>query len=301
VIINHNIPAMNANRNVAINAWQGDRTAERLSSGMRINRGADDAAGLAVSEKMRAQIRGLAMASRNAQDGISMIQTAEGYLQETTSNLQRIRELSVQAANGVYTEKDRQQIQTEVGELMKEIDRIADQAQFNEIPLFTGALASDSAQIEQPNPNSPTAPAEAPMSLDKGVWLHIGPNMDQNVQFFIGDMSTAGLKMTKDQGREVNVESIEAANKTIEVADEALFIVNKQRTDLGAMQNRLETAMNGIDLARENLSSAESRVRDSDMAQQMIEFVRNSILTQASVSMVAQANLRPQAILRVLG
>jgi flagellin len=306
VIINHNVPAMNSHRNIQINTAHADRVMEHLSSGMRVNRGADDAAGLAVSEKMRAQIRGLSMASRNAQDGISLIQASEGFLQETTAALQRIRELAVQSANGVYTDQDRSQIQTEVGQLVSEVDRIAQDAEFNTMTLFQGRWASEESlndQSQPPAPQAPNAATVAESGAGTGIRLHIGANMDQFVRVHIGSMTAESLKLTGggQNGAVADVTTSENANRTLGVVDEALFIVNKQRTDLGAMQNRLETAMRGIDVAVENMQAAESRIRDSDMAKEMIDFVKDNILSQSAVSMLAQANLRPTMILRVLG
>jgi flagellin len=306
MIINHNIAAMDAHRNLTINTASGDRNMERLSSGMRINRGADDAAGLAVSEKMRSQVRGLNMARRNAMDGVSMIQTAEGHLGETTAALQRIRELSVQASNGIYTESDRSQIQTEVTQLMNEIQRIAEQSEFNTHTLFLGRWQSEGDMNNEatvPAPQAPDAATVGTSGEGTGVRLHIGANMDQFIRVHIGDMSLTGLGLTVDDpdGAGVDVTTIANANRSIAVVDEALFTVGKQRTDLGAVQNRLETAVRGIEVASENLQSAESRIRDTDMASQMIDFVRDNILTQSATSMLAQANMRPQAILRVLG
>jgi flagellin len=306
VIINHNVSAMNAHRNLGINNFESDRTMEKLSSGMRVNRGADDAAGLAVSEKMRSQIRGLTVASRNAQDGISFIQTAEGFLQETTSALQRIRELAVQAANGIYTDKDREQIQTEVTQLVQEVQRVADQSEFNKKILFQGDWAGPEQQ-QDGTTGAPAATAAAAAEAQTGqdgpgVRIHVGANMDQYVRVFVGNMTTDGIGLTnRADGYKVGVTSVEDANRSIVVVDEALHTVNRQRTDLGAMQNRLETAMRGIDVATENLQSAESRIRDTDMAKEMIDFVKDNILTQSAVSMLAQANLRPQMILRILG
>lgn len=305
MIINNNISAINAHRNLGINTDAGDNTMERLSSGMRINRGADDAAGLAVSEKMRSQIRGLTMASRNAQDGISLIQTAEGHLEQTTSALQRIRELAVQAANGVYEDSDRQQINVEVGQLVAEIQRVAEQAEFNTKTLFLGRYASEEDLNNQAQTTTtPPDPASLGESGDgPGIRIHVGANMDQFLRVHIGDMSSNALGLTGEgpDGNKADVSTVATANRTIAVVDEALYRVTKQRTDLGAVQNRIENAQRGIDVATENLTSAESRVRDTDMAQSMIEFVRDNILTQSAISMLAQANLRPQSILRVLG
>lgn len=306
MIINHNIPAFNAHRNMGINVHDANRTMEKLSSGLRINRGADDAAGLAVSEKMRSQIRGLSMASRNTQDGVSLIQAAEGFLEETTSALQRIRELAVQAANGVYEDSDRQMIQTEVGQLVNEVQRIAEQAEFNTKTLFLGRYSSEEQLNDgtsAPATDAPDATTTGESGEGTGIRIHVGANMDQFVRVHIGDMSANGLGLTGEDpsGVAVNVSTVADANRTLAVVDGALSKVTNQRTDLGAMQNRLETAQRGIDVAVENLQSAESRIRDADMADFMIDFVKDNILTQSAISMVAQANLRPQAILRVLG
>jgi flagellin len=277
---------------------------------LRIATAADDAAGLGISERMRSQIRSFGAASRNAQDGISLIQAAEGFLDETTSALQRIRELSVQAANGVYEDSDRQMIQTEVGQLVAEVQRIAEQAEFNKKTLFLGRYSSEEELNDQSSPAPSQAPDPAQVGESgegTGIRIHVGANMDQFVRVHIGDMSATGLGLKSGDGgpeadsSNVNVTTVGDANRTIAVVDEALSKVTKQRTDLGAMQNRMETAMRGIDIAVENLQAAESRIRDTDMASQMVEFVKDNILTQSSVSMLAQANMRPQAILRVLG
>lgn len=299
MIINHNISAMNAHRNLSINTEYGNKDMEKLSSGMRINRGADDAAGLAVSEKMRSQVRGLSMARRNAQDGVSLVQTAEGYLSETTSALQRVRELSVQAANDTYTDEDRKRIQTEVTQLVKEIDRIAEQAEFNTLKVLSGQFMSESQALDQSQPagNAGVAPTPEQFAANgQGIRIQVGANYNQSVSFTIGKMdSTAlGLKGNAD-GYTVDVTSHVNANRTLSVVDAALGKVTEQRTDLGAVQNRLETAMRGIEIGVENLQAAESRIRDTDMAQQMIDFVKDNILTNAATSMLAQANLRPLA------
>jgi len=312
MIINHNIGAMDAHRNLFINNFHGDKDLERLSSGLRVNRGADDAAGLSVSEKMRAQTRGLNVARRNAQDGVSLIQTAEGYLHEVTAALQRVRELSVQAANGVYDPKDRKYIQTEVSQLLEEVQRISDQAEFNEKKLFNDPSlqskeTSNDASRATASTDPSAVPTKAPEGENPGIVLHIGPNMDHRIWATIDMMTLDGLgiatkkEAASDSKKLVDVTTTEDANRSIAVIDKALERVNKQRTDLGAIQNRLETAMRGIEIASENLTAAESRIRDTDMGQQMIEFVKNSILSQAATSMLAQANLRPQMILRVLG
>jgi len=285
MIINHNLSAMYANRQLGVNGLAVDKSMEKLSSGMRINRAGDDASGLAVSEKMRSQIRGLNQASKNAANGISFIQTTEGYLQETQDILQRIRELSVQASNGIYTAEDRMQIQVEVSQLIDEIDRVASHAQFNGMNLLTGRFARDDGE-----------------NLVTGsMWFHIGANMDQREQVFIGTMTAKGLGV-----RQVSDEAIlslsapDLANRSIGVLDAALKKVNKQRADLGAYQNRLEMAIKGIDIGAENLQAAESRIRDSDMASEMVGYTKNRILIQASSAMLAQANQKTSTVLQLL-
>jgi flagellin len=252
---------------------------------MSINRAGDDASGLAVSEKMRSQIRGLNQASRNAANGISFIQTTEGYLQESQDIIQRLRELSVQASNGVYTQEDRMQIQVEVSQLVDEIDRIASHAQFNGMNLLTGRFARDNGS-----------------NLVTGsMWFQIGANMDQRKQVYIGTMTAQALGVRNSGGTGiVSLESSDGANRTIGVLDEALKKVNKQRADLGAYQNRLEHAIKGIDVGAENLQAAESRIRDTDMANQMVEYTKNRILVQAGSAMLAQANQRTQSVLQLL-
>ena len=284
MIINHNLSAMFSHRQLKITNGSIDKNIEKLSSGMRINRAGDDSSGLAVSEKMRAQIRGLNQASRNAQDGISFIQTTEGYLQETSDVLHRIRELSVQAANGIYSDEDRMQIQVEISQLVDEVDRVASHAQFNGMNLITGRFAQPTGV------NTVTA----------SMWLHIGANMDQREQVHIGTMTAEALGARVD-GEIISLQSIDGANKAIGVMDSALQRVNKQRADLGAYQNRLEYAMKGLDVGAENLQAAESRIRDVDMAKEMVDFTKNNILTQAGTAMLAQANMKTQSVLQLLG
>jgi len=297
MVINHNLSAMNAQRNLKLNSFYTDQTMSTLSSGLRINRASDDAAGLAVSEKMRAQIGGLTMAGRNAQDGISLIQTTEGYLQETNGILQRMRELSVQAANGVYTDEDRNQIQVEVNQLVDEVDRIATQAQFNTISILTGKFAA---------PGSAGATA-VPAAEGVGLPIQVGANMDQNISISIGNMTAKALGIAESGAANapgkslILVSTVDSANKSIGTLDLALNNVNRQRADLGAFQNRLEHAVRGIDVAIENTTAAESQIRDTDMAKAMVDYVKSSILTQAGMSMLTQANLRPQMILNLLG
>ncbi len=285
MIINHNLSAMFANRSLGVTNGNVDKNMEKLASGLRINRAGDDASGLAVSEKMRSQIRGLQRASKNAQDGISFIQTAEGFLQETQDIIQRLRELSVQASNGIYSAEDRMQIQVEVSQLVDEVDRIASHAQFNGMNMLTGRFARESGE------NIVTG----------SMWFHIGANMDQREQVYIGTMTSKalGVKTIGDDSI-MSISSPDSANRSIGVLDAALKKVNKQRADLGAYQNRLEHAIKGIDIGAENLQAAESRIRDADMAHEMVEFTKNRILAQAGNAMLAQANQKTQQVLQLL-
>ena len=285
MIINHNLSAMFAQRERGVVARELTGNIEKLSSGMRINRAGDDPAGLAVSEKMRSQIRGLNQASRNAADGISFIQTSEGYLQESQDIMQRIRELSVQASNGIYTAEDRMQIQVEISQLVDEVDRIASHAQFNGMNMLTGRFARDTGE------NVVTA----------SMWFHIGANMDQREQVYIGTMTAAGLGIRNSDNSIVSLSTPENANRTIGIVDAALRKVNKQRADLGAYQNRLEHAIRGLDVGAENLQASESRIRDTDMAAEIVKYTTNQILLQSSTAMLAQANTTPQSVLQLLG
>ncbi|MDR3166844.1 MAG: flagellin [Treponema sp.] len=285
MIINHNLSAMFADRSLKVTQNYLDKNMEKLSSGLRINRAGDDASGLAVSEKMRSQIRGLNMASFNAQNGISFIQTTEGYLQETQDIMQRIRELAVQAANGIYTAEDRMYIQVEVSALIDEVDRIASHAQFNGMNMLTGRFGRMGGE------NVVTA----------SMWFHIGANMDQREQVFIGTMTAKGLGV-----RNVGDDSIlslsepDSANRAIGTLDEALKKLNKQRADLGAYQNRLEHAVRGLDIGAENLQASESRIRDTNMANEMVTYTKNQILNQSGTAMLAQANQKGQTVLQLL-
>jgi flagellin len=285
MIINHNMSALFAQRQQKLNNWVLDKNMEKLASGLRITRAGDDASGLAVSEKMRSQIRGLNRAEKNAMDGISFIQTSEGYLQESQDILQRLRELSVQAANGIYADEDRMQIQVEVSSLVDEVDRIASHAQFNGMNLLTGRFARETGE------NLVTA----------SMWFHIGANMDQRVRVFIGTMTSEGLGIRNQSSKQIlSVSTPDQANRAIGVLDEALKLVNKQRADLGAYQNRLEYTAKGLAIGAENMQASESRIRDADMAEQMVEFTKNSILLQSATAMLAQANLKPRSVLQLL-
>ena len=285
MVINHNMSAIYANRQLGVNGLSLSKDMEKLSSGERINRAGDDASGLAVSEKMRAQIRGLNQASQNASNGISFIQTTEGYLQETTDIMQRIRELAVQSSNGIYSEEDRMQIQVEISALVSEVDRIASSAQFNGMNMLTGRFARPTGE------NVVTG----------SMWFHIGANMDQRMQIYIGTMSSTALGI-REIGSEtkISLATPEEANRAIGVIDEGLKKINKQRADLGAYQNRMEMAVKGLDVSAENLQASESRIRDTDMASQMVEFTKNSVLQQAGTAMLAQAHSQSQNILSLL-
>ena len=285
MVINHNMSAMFSNRSLGVTQGSLTKDMEKLSSGQKINRAGDDASGLAVSEKMRSQIRGLNQASRNAANGISFIQTTEGYLQETTDIVQRIRELAVQASNGIYSDEDRMQIQVEVSQLVAEVDRIASQAQFNGMNMLTGRFAKPTGE------NTVTG----------SMWFHIGANMDQRTQVFIGTMSAAALGLRNIGSEEIiTLAAPDDANRAIGTLDEALKKINKQRADLGAYQNRLEKTVVGLDVGAENLQASESRIRDTDMAKEMVDFTKNQVLTQAGTAMLAQANQSSQNVLSLL-
>ena len=284
MIINHNMSALYTDRQLGVTQLDVSKSMEKLSSGMKINRAGDDASGLAVSEKMRSQIRGLNQAERNIQNGVSFIQAAEGYLQETQDILHRIRELAVQSANGIYTEEDRVMIQVEVSQLVDEVNRIASHAQFNGMNMLTGTFAQDSGS-------------------GKTMQLQVGANMDQSERIYIGTMTATALGLENAQGQQgiVSIGTVEEANQTIGVLDNALKQVNRQRADLGAYQNRFEVAAEGVAVAAENLQAAESRIRDVNMASEMVNFTKDSILSQAGTAMLAQANVRTQSVLQLLG
>ncbi len=281
MIINHNMSAVNANRTLKFTQWSVNRSMEKLSSGERINRAGDDASGLAVSEKMRTQIQGLRQAERNTEDGMSFVQTAEGYLAQTAQIIQRIRVLAVQAANGIYTNEDRQLIQVEVSALVDEVDRIASQAEFNRFKILTG-------EFSKVNPKS-------------SMWFHMGPNANQRVRVFIGTMTAQAFRMKDATGKvAITLTSPGGANASIGVMDVALQKLSKQRADLGAYYNRLEHSAKGLMTAYENVQASESRIRDTDMAEEMVEFTKNTVLVQSGTAMLAQANLQPQSVLRLL-
>jgi flagellin len=271
MIINHNLTALNTYNKLTVNNTNTSKAMEKLSSGLRINRAGDDAAGLAISEKMRAQIRGLDQASRNAQDGISLIQTAEGALNETHSILQRMRELAVQAANDTYTTTDRQKVGAELAQLKKEINRIASQTEFNTKKLIKSGIS---------------------------VKFQIGANSSQTIGMSINKMDFSTLVGTGNAASTVS--SNAAANSWIKLINSAINKVSKERANLGAYQNRLEHTINNLNTASENLTAAESRIRDTDMAKEMMSFTKSNILTQAAQAMLAQANQLPQGVLQLL-
>lgn len=280
MLINFNNAAEFSRRMEGINTANVLKTSKELSSGMRINSAADDASGLAVAERMRSQIRGLNQASRNVQNGVSMLQTAEGYMTSTVDILQRIRELAVQSANSIYSDEDRSMIQTEVEQLVSEVDRISQTAEFNGMTLLSGRFAED------------------------GIRLQVGANIDQSFTVKLADMSASalGLKGAGQDGTEqaVSLADPESANMAIATIDEALKSVNKSRADIGASMNRMEMTQKGIDIAIENTSAGESRIVNSDMAKTITEHVKNQLLQSASVSLLSQANSNSQNVLQLL-
>ncbi|MEA4883633.1 MAG: flagellin [Clostridia bacterium] len=273
--INHNISALNAWKNLVTNDEGQNKTLEKLSSGVRIGRAADDAAGLSISEKMRGQIKGLNQASRNAQDGISLLQTAEGALGETHSILQRMRELAVQSASDTVTDADRGEIQKEADALRVEIDRISTDTEFNTQKLLNGTF---SAKI-----------------------VHIGANAGQSLSVTISNMNATSLSVngaTATDGIDMNDQV--AANTAITTINTAINTVSSERSKLGAIQNRLDHTIANLATSSENLTAAESRIRDVDIAVEMMSFTKYQILSQASTAMLAQANQKPQAVLQLL-
>jgi flagellin len=280
MIINHNMSAINTHRVLKFQHWNVNKNMEQLSSGMRINRAGDDASGLAVSEKMRTQIQGLRQAERNTEDGMSMVQTTEGYLEQVTHIIQRIRVLSVQSANGIYAPEDRQLIQVEVSQLVDEVDRIASQAEFNKMALLQGDFSRF----------NPTA----------SMWFHMGPNMHQRERIYIQTMTAAALNFKQPTGEILTLSTPEYANRAIGICDAAIQQIAKQRADLGAYYNRLEHAAKGLMNAYENIQSAESRIRDTDMAEVMAELTKNQVLVQSGTAMLAHANQKAQTVLQLM-
>ena len=280
MIVNFNQSAAFASRIANINDMNTQNTMNALSSGKRINSAKDDASGLAVSTKMKSMVRGLNQASRNIADGSSMLNVASGYLQETTDILQRIRELAVQSSNGIFSEEQRSMIQIEVSQLVSEIDRIASSATFNGLQLFTGKFATG----------------------NEAITLHIGSQADQQISFNL-EAATAeafGLKDIQGSGESLSISSPDEANMAIATVDEALLRVSRQQSLIGANQNRMEVAKQGIDIASENMAAANSRIEDADMAEKLVEFAKNQVLSQSSLAMISQANLQSQSVLALL-
>jgi flagellin len=285
MIINHNMSAEYANRVLKFQNMEVNKNIEKLSSGLRINRAGDDASGLAVSEKLRSQIRGLNQAERNIENAVSFIQATEGYLGETHEILHRLRELAVQSANGIYSDEDRMQIQVEVSQLVDEINRIASHAQFNGMNTLTGAFAD---------------PTRGGTEI-RSMYFQVGANMDQRERVFIGTMTAQALGLQSGQvGDSISISTPDQANRAIGLVDAALTVVSRQRADLGAYQNRFEIAAKGVAVAAENMQAAESLIRDTDMAAETVQFVKNQILSQAGTAMLAQANLQGQTVLQLL-
>ncbi|EIE01530.1 flagellin [Leptospira licerasiae] len=278
MIINHNISALRTNNVLKTVNHELDKTTEKLSTGMRINRAGDDALGFAVSERMRTQIRGLAQAERNVMDGVSFIQVTEGNLEQVNNILQRLRELSIQTSNGIYSDDDRKLVQLEVDQLIEEVDRLGKSAEFNKIRPLSGAYSKDSK-----NP----------------IQLHVGPNQNEKLEIFVDAMNAGALQL-ENNGKKQTLSTPASSNAMIGILDNAIQKVNKQRSDLGAYYNRLEITAEGLQANYINMVSAESRVRDADMAEHIVDYTKNQILTKSGVAMLAQANMRPEQVVKLL-
>lgn len=315
MIINHNISALNAWRGLSVTNSAMAKSLEKLSSGLRINRAADDAAGLAISEKMRGQIRGLNQAIRNAQDGISLIQTAEGALNETHSILQRMRELAAQAANDTLTEADRVQIQKEINQLTEEVQRIGVTTEFNTQKLLDATYTNKKFHIGANESQTLTVSIEDMRAAQVSTTGTVDPSKALKITTSTAATTSTGatvneitLVYTTDTGAlatttsyAISVITQGSAETAITTFQNAIDLVSTERAKLGAYQNRLEHTIANLGVAAENLTAAESRIRDVDMAQEMMNFTRQQILVQAGTVMLAQANMAPQAVLRLLG
>ncbi len=277
--INHNMSAIFANRQLQQVSERMDKSIEKLASGERINRAGDDASGLAVSEKMRTQINGLLQAEKNSQNGLSFIQVAEGSLQQINDILQRVRMLSVQSANGIYSNADRMQIQVEVSQLIEEVDRVMTSAEFNRMKMLTGMYSTKSKA--------------------GSMFFHVGPNQGQRIRAFIATMSSKALNLV-DGNKKRSISTVGLANSMIGYIDLALDKLNRQRADLGAYYNRMENTISALARSYENMMAADSRIRDADMAVEMVEFTKNQILVKSGTAMLAQANQKPQLLLQLL-
>ena len=290
MVVQHNMTAMNANRQLGITTSAQAKSSEKLSSGYRINRAGDDAAGLTISEKMRSQIRGLNKASDNAQDGVSLIQVAEGALSETHSILQRMNELATQAANDTNTTADRNAIQSEINQLTSEIDRIQSTTQFNTMNLIDGSYTAKNLQVG---------------SLSGQAILVSIENMNATSLFgganaAVSSVSDVNTENLKSYNNKLTVSSFDTAGSAMKSIQSAIALVSNQRSNLGAVQNRLEHTIANLDNISENTQSAESRIRDTDMASEMVTYSKNNILAQAGQSMLAQANQSTQGVLSLL-
>jgi flagellin len=277
--INHNMSAIFASRHLSEVGNRLDRTIEKLSSGEQINRAGDDATGLAVSEKMRTQIRGLVQAEKNAQNGLSFIQVAEGSYQQLNEIMQRIRVLAVQSANGIYSRDDRMQIQVEVSQLIDEVDRIATSAEFNRMKMLRGEFSKNSRV--------------------GSMFFHVGANQDQRIRVYIATVGSKAFNLVSEGNNKRTISTVAGANAMIGYADTAIDRLNRQRADLGAYYNRLENTEKALAVTYENMMSADSRIRDADMAVEMVEFTKDQILVRTSAAMLAQANTKPQLIMKL--
>ncbi len=278
--INNNLSALFVNRQLSKASHGLEKSIEKLASGERINRAGDDATNLAVSEKMRTQIRGLRQAERNAMNGMSFIQVAEGNMSQVNDILQRIRELSVQAANGIYSESDRLQIQVEVSQLIEEVDRISTTAEFNRMKLLTGNFARG--------------------SKTGSIFFHVGPNQNQRIRAFIATMNAKAFGFDAPGGPKNSLALVTQANSMIGTVDEALDRLQRQRADLGAYYNRIETTVDSLRTAYESMVAADSRIRDTDMAEELLEFTKNQIRLQSGTAMLAQANFSNALVIQLL-
>lgn len=278
MIINHNISALVAKRALTNTGRDMDKSMEHLATGMRINRAGDDSLGFAVSEKLRSQIRGLGQAERNTQDGMSFIQVTEGSLDQVNSILQRLRELSVQSSNGIYSNEDRKLVQLEVSQLVEEVERIGTSAEFNKVKPLDGRFSRASKN---------------PMTLQ------VGANGSEKIELYINTMTSSSLKL-KTAGNKLTLSTPNKASDSLQVLDDAISKVNRLRSDLGAYYNRLDLTLKSLSNNYVNIVSSESQVRDADMATEMVEYSKNQILTKSGVAMLAQANLRPESVVKLL-
>jgi flagellin len=277
--INHNMSAVFASRQLNEIGSRMDKSLERLASGEQIIRAGDDASGLAVSEKMRTQIGGLMQAEKNAQNGLSFIQVAEGSYQQLSSILQRIRVLAVQSANGIYSAGDRVQIQAEVSQLIDEVDRIGNSAEFNRMKMLRGNFARK--------------------SKTGSMFFHVGANQNERIQVYIATVSSKAFNLVNGANKRRTISTVAGANAMIGYVDTALDRLNRQRADLGAYYNRMENTIRAITQTYENLMAADSRIRDVDMAAEIVEFAKDQILFQTSAAMLAQANIKPKYLLKL--